>query len=159
MVGPEGERWVPVHGLLPHSQAVKTMDALDQLFKSHQATIDQYHIGVGYLLASVANTCTVIEPVFFWPDQLEEIHRRSLEPAHLKNLKGFDANEDARNAVKNIRQQVAKTMHDCGAVNLQIGKSYPFRDVIDPTVYAILTTLKNQFDPKHLINPGVLGLE
>lgn len=158
MVGPEGERWVPVHGLLPHSQATAAMTTLDELFSRHQATLDKHGIGVGYLLATVSTTCTVLEPVFFWPDELEEIHKRSLEPNHLKNLKGFPANSEAREAVVNIRKEVAQALQDSGAINLQIGKSYPYRESIDPNVYSILTLLKNTLDPNHLINPGVLGL-
>ncbi len=158
MVGPEGERWVPVHGLLPHSQATAAMTTLNDLFSRHQATLDKHGIGIGYLVATVSTTCTVLEPVFFWPDELEEIHKRSLEPGHLKNLKGFPANVEAREAVVNIRKEVAQALQDSGAVNLQIGKSYPYRESIDPAVYSILTSLKNTLDPNHLINPGVLGL-
>lgn len=158
MVGPEGERWVPVHGLVPHSQVNAAMTGLEALFARHQAVLDKYEIGIGYLVATVSTTCTVLEPVFFWPDQLQEVHKRSLEPAHLKNLKGFPTNLEARESVATIRKEVAQTLQACGAINLQIGKSYPYRESIDPNVYAILESLKNTLDPKRLINPGVLGL-
>ncbi|XQW86499.1 FAD-binding oxidoreductase [Thalassotalea piscium] len=158
MVGPNGERWVPVHGLVPHSKSLEIFKKLNDLFASHQQTIDKYNIGVGYLFSTVSTTCTVIEPVFFWPDQLEEIHKRSLEPAHLKNLKGFKADEDARDAVKTIRQEVAKLFLASGSVNLQIGKSYPYKSEIAPANFGLLSLIKSHLDPHNLVNPGVLGL-
>lgn len=159
MVGPNGERWVPVHGLVPHSKAQGTFKALTDLFHQHSAEIDQYNIGVGYLFATVSTTCTVIEPVFFWPDQLEEIHKRSLEPSHLKNLKGFKEDEKARNAVKAIRREVAELLLKSGSVNLQIGRSYPYQELIDPINSSLLKSIKSELDPLGLINPGVLGLQ
>lgn len=159
MVGPSGERWVPVHGLVPHSKAIEIFKALTALFDKHSATIDKYEIGVGYLFATVSTTCTVIEPVFFWPDQLEEVHKRSVDPTHLKNLKGFPGNEDARNAVKVIRREVAQLMLSLGSVNLQIGRSYPYSELIDPLNFSLLKAVKSELDPQGLINPGVLGLK
>ena len=35
MVGPEGERWVPVHGFLPHSRLVEAWSRIQALFADH----------------------------------------------------------------------------------------------------------------------------
>ena len=78
MVGPNGERWVPVHTLVPHSKAESTLKAVKDLFAANQATLDEHNIGVGFLLATVSTNGFVIEPVFFTPDALNEIHKATL---------------------------------------------------------------------------------
>ena len=37
MLGPNGERWVPVHGIVRHSQALATVTAITALFEDHRA--------------------------------------------------------------------------------------------------------------------------
>jgi FAD/FMN-containing dehydrogenase len=45
-------------------------------------------------------------------------------------------------------------------VHLQLGKVYPFKDALaGTTTWEVLEQLKDAFDPDHLVNPGVLGLE
>ena len=70
MLGPEGERWVPVHGLVAHSRAVPVLDRIEALFAEHAGAMERLQVRVGYLLATVSSNCFVIEPVFFWPDEL-----------------------------------------------------------------------------------------
>ncbi len=41
MVGPEGERWVPVHGFLPHSRLVEGWHRIQALFAEHEAAMDR----------------------------------------------------------------------------------------------------------------------
>ena len=47
--------------------------------------------GVGHLLATVHTNSTVLEPVFFWPDGLEDTHRRTVEPQHLQLGRAYSA--------------------------------------------------------------------
>jgi len=158
MLGPEGERWVPVHGLLPHSKAVDTITRIEALFASHQQDMEKLGIETGYLLATVSTNCFVIEPVFFWPDEMMEIHRRSVEPEHLKRLKSFDQNLPAREAVIRIRADLTRLLEESGAVHLQIGKAYRYREGLKPESFALVSALKNILDPGHRINPGCLSL-
>ncbi len=89
MVGPEGERWVPVHALVPHSKAAQAYALTEEVFDKHRATIDEHGIGVGYLLAVVSTSVFVLEPVFFWPDELKALHRASVEPAPPEKVARF----------------------------------------------------------------------
>ena len=41
MVGAEGERWLPVHALVPHSDAKSTLDAIEALFDQHEGNNDR----------------------------------------------------------------------------------------------------------------------
>ena len=158
IVGPEGERWVPVHGIFPHSRAVAAMDAITKLFESHERTVIEHEIGVGHLLTTVAGNCTVLEPVFFWPDALEEVHRRSVEPGHLRKIRGFPENPAARAAVTEIREALIALFTDLGAAHLQLGKSYRYRDGLQSANWRLIEALKKELDPGRRMNPGALGL-
>ena len=70
VVGPRGERWAPVHALVPHSKAVATIDGVEKIFSEHRQVMEREGIGAGYLFATVSTNCFVVEPVFFWPDAM-----------------------------------------------------------------------------------------
>lgn len=158
IIGPDGERWVPVHGIFPHSRAVAAMDAITKLFESHERTVIEHEIGVGHLLTTVAGNCTVLEPVFFWPDTLEEVHLRSVEPGHLRKIRGFPENPAARAAVTEIREALIALFTDLGAAHLQLGKSYRYREGLKNANWRLIEALKKELDPGRRMNPGALGL-
>jgi len=97
----------------------------------------------------------MIEPVFFWPDALMDIHHRKVEAGHLRKINGFADNPVARAAVDNIRTELKNLMSKHGAAHLQIGKTYAYQKSLKLATHALL---KAQIDPKNLINPGALGL-
>ncbi len=158
MVGPEGERWVPVHALLPHSKVVAGFQGVEAIKQRHAALIEEHGIGMGYLFATVSTNCFALEPVFFWPDELNELHRQSITPDHLKRLKGFPANEASRAAVATIRQDIIELFTGMGGVHLQIGKSYRYREGLDANSWKLLSSIKGLLDPQGRVNPGSLGL-
>jgi FAD/FMN-containing dehydrogenase len=158
MLGPEGERWVPVHALIPHSRAVETLERVEALFSDNGALLQEHDIHTGYLLATVSTNCFVIEPVFFWPDELMEIHRRSVEPAHLRRLKIHEQNLPAREAVASVRAQLVDLLKQQGGIHLQVAKSYRYPEQLRPESFAFVQALKQIVDPDKLINPGNLGL-
>lgn len=158
MVGPEGERWVPVHGLVAHSKARAAMEAIEALFATHRAEMDRLEIGAGYMMLPVGHTVFLIEPVFFWPDQLEELHRRSIEPQHLARLRQFAANPAARALVETLRKGVVDCFAQLDGAHFQIGRTYPLLGGSDPKAIAILRALKHEVDPDGRMNPGALGL-
>lgn len=159
MLGPEGERWVPVHGLLPHSKGKATIDAIVALYEANDAAMEALGVGAGYMFATVGTTALLIEPVFFWPDAMEELHRRAVEPAHLARLKGFAANPPARALVEQLRRGVIDIFRSQGAAHLQIARTYPYLDGIDPRARALVAALKDHLDPHHRISPGNLGID
>jgi FAD/FMN-containing dehydrogenase len=158
MVGPDGERWVPVHGFLPHSRLTATWQAIQDLFAAHQTEMDDLGIGCGAMLAAVSRSTCLIEPVFFWPDNLEAVHKRSIESDHLAKLKGFPANPEARALVAKLRAGVVAIFEQMGATHLQIARTYSLEKGSDPAAFALLNTIKQAVDPKGLMNPGALGL-
>ena len=158
VIGPDGERWVPVHGIVPHSRAVAAMDAIMKLLDDEAGRLKEHRIGVGHLLATVRTNSTVLEPVFFWPDALEEIHRRTVEPQHLRRVGGFPENLPARAAVHEIRAALIRLFSDLGAAHLQLGKSYLYREGLRAANWKLISDLKRQLDPNGRLNPGALGL-
>ncbi|MEO7773231.1 MAG: FAD-binding oxidoreductase [Steroidobacteraceae bacterium] len=158
MVGPEGERWVPVHGFLPHSRLVEGWNRIQSLFSEHKAAMSAAGVSAGAMLAAVSRSTCLIEPVFFWPDALEDIHCRSLEPDHLAKLKRFPVNAESRALVGTLRTAIVGIFQELKATHLQVARTYPLRSASDPRAWELLQTIKRAVDPHNLMNPGSLGL-
>ena len=158
MVGPDGERWVPVHGIVRHSKALGVIDAITSLYESHAADMERLDVGAGYMFLTVAQTGFLIEPVFYWPDALREIHRRSVEPAHWARLKGFPANAEARALVEKLRAAVIAIFQGASGIHFQIGRTYPLEAGTDPRAWELLAAVKAHVDPDGRMNSGALGL-
>lgn len=158
MVGPDGERWVPVHGFLPHSRLVEGWNRIQQLFADNQTEMDELGVAAGAMLAAVSRSTCLIEPVFFWPDALEEIHCRSLEADHLAKLNRFPPNAASRALVDKLRAGIIRIFRELDATHLQVARAYPLEEASDPHAWAILKAVKQTVDPKGLMNPGSLGL-
>ena len=71
MVGPNGERWVPIHGKIAHSQASDTIGKIQELYQQNKETLEKYRIDTGYLLCTVGNSAFLVEPVLFWSDLIK----------------------------------------------------------------------------------------
>lgn len=158
MAGPEGERWAPIHGIVKHSKALETIDALTALFEANDAEMEQLGVGCGYMFLLVGTTGFLIEPCFYWPDEQWEIHEHFIEPAHFTKLKGFPANVEARALVEKLRAGVVDVFGQMDGIHFQIGRTYPLKDRSDPRAWKILEAVKAEIDPNGLMNPGALGL-
>ncbi len=158
MAGPEGERWAPIHGIVRHSKALETIDALTALFEANSAEMDRLGVGAGYMFLTVGTTGFLIEPCFYWPDEQWEIHRRFIDDAHFSKLPVLPRNDEARVLVEKLRESVIEVMGRMGGIHFQIGRTYPLKDRSDPRGWAILEAVKANVDPKALMNPGALGL-
>ncbi|MEM1412643.1 MAG: FAD-binding oxidoreductase [Pseudomonadota bacterium] len=158
MLGPDGERWVPVHGLVPHSRAVATIDRIEALFADHAEDMQRLEVATGYLLATIATSAFVVEPVFFWPDELFEMHRRYVEPEHLKRLPKRGPNAEARALVTKLKHDLADLFRDEGAVHLQVAKAYHYEGGLKEEPLQLARAVKAIVDPKGRMNPGALGL-
>ena len=95
----------------------------------------------------------MIEPVFYWPDRLNALHRQSVEAQVLRRIEDFPDNPAAREEVLRLREEVVSTLNAFGAVHLQIGRLYPFARDLEPTPHDILRRIKRELDPENRINP------
>jgi FAD/FMN-containing dehydrogenase len=158
MAGPEGERWAPIHGIVKHSRALETIDALTALFEAHGGEMERLGVGAGYMFLLVGSTGFLIEPCFYWPDEQWAIHKHFIEPAHFAKLTAFPNNPDARALVEKLRREVIRVFGDKGGIHFQIGRTYPIRERSDPRGWALIEAIKRELDPQGLMNPGALGL-
>ncbi|MBX2847609.1 MAG: FAD-binding oxidoreductase [Acidiferrobacterales bacterium] len=158
IMGPTGERWVPAHVLISHSNAQASYQAILDLFTSHSDEFEKFKIETGFLLATISSNCFVLEPVFFWPDAATEIHAENIEADHFAKLTKYPEDLAARECVANVRKEFAAMFRDNGGVHLQIGKAYHYADGIAEESLALVNAIKQATDPKGLINPGALGL-
>jgi FAD/FMN-containing dehydrogenase len=158
MLGPDGERWVPIHALVPHSRAVAAVQAVHDFFASHAEIVEKHGIDWGYLLCTSGAQAFLLEPVFYWRDARSLYHNRTLDDDHLAKLKVFPEDLAAREAVKGLREGLARLFMEMGAAHFQIGKAYLYREGRDTDTYGLLEAIKDVVDPRRLVNPGSLGL-
>jgi len=158
MLGPEGERWVPVHGLLPHSKLIEGWERLQQLWSAHEAEMTRLKVDAGALIAATGRGGCLIEPVFFWPGEHNPLHREAVEPDHLAKLESRPDDPDANALVDELRREVIAIFKHLGSAHLQIARAYPLKESHDPAAWSILQAVKNEVDPRGLMNPGSLGL-
>ena len=158
MLGPNGERWVPVHGTVPFSKAAKMWETCEAVFAKHAAAVEKFDIDHGYLSCTVGQMGTLLEPVMYWPDARNAFHERVLDADYLAKLPKYPSNPEAAAAVAKIREDLARAFTEAGAVSFQLGKFYPYQEGLEPSAAAFLKQLKRIVDPQGRMNPGGLGL-
>lgn len=158
MLGPGGERWVPVHGIVPFTQARKVFESCNAVFERFADERKQFDIDHGYLLATVGTAGLVIEPVLYWPDSRQMFHDRVLPKDYLAALPNFPANPESSAAAARIRDALAVNFMEQGSANFQIGKFYRFQEGLEPSARTFLGQIKKLVDPDGRMNPGSLGL-
>lgn len=157
MLGPQGERWAPVHALVPHSKALATFEALQNLFAREREAMERHGLFIGTLISSVGAQVSLIEPCIYWPDSHNAFHLRTVDADHRERIGCPGEHLEARAAADRLKRQIADTVRAHGAANLQLGKFYDYRAGRDPAALALLDAVKAQLDPKGLMNPGVLA--
>ena len=143
MLGAEGERWAPVHGLVPHSRATEVLEAVEALFASHREAMEALDVHTGYLITVISTHCFVIEPVFFWPDEIMDVHKHFVEDDHLKRITRYEQNLPARELVAKVRGELAELFSEKGCVHLQVAKSYRYKQGLNSEMYALVQNIKN----------------
>ncbi|MDT7935026.1 MAG: FAD-binding oxidoreductase [Sphingomonadaceae bacterium] len=158
MLGPEGERWAPVHGIVRHSQAAHAVAAITALYEARAGAMQRLGVGAGYMFLAVPHSAILIEPVFYWPEPHQALHRASVEPAYLARLRSFPAVAGARELVDELRAEVIALFARLEATHFQIGRAYPLLPRLGVGARAMLRAVKDAADPAARMNPGVLGL-
>ncbi|MEQ8515238.1 MAG: hypothetical protein RIC38_06500, partial [Chromatocurvus sp.] len=158
ILGPAGQRWLPVHGILPLSDARRAYEALEDLFESRRATDEALGIEHGYLMSTISNHGFLLEPCLYWPDSQTAFHTGVLSRQYLSKLPVHPDSPEARREVEVLRRAIADRLHDLGATCFQVGKVYPYSRNRDPGQWQLLRAVKDSLDGKSLVNPGALGL-
>ena len=158
ILGPKGQRWAPIHGILPLSDAAKCQAEIEDLFAEMAADFEQFEIIPGQLLTTVSTHAFVIEPVFIWPEEIWPIHEQTVEASTLKRVQRFEKNPDATACVEKAREGVLDIFEKYGAAHLQIGRTYRFKQTRKDETWKLLQAIKSVLDPDNQVNPGSLGL-
>ena len=158
MLGPKGERWVPMHGLFAHDAAVPFHNALDAFWDEQRAAMDRLGVYNGAMFMAVGPTGFVYEPAFYWPDARHVVHDRMMPADHLATLTDYAPAPETAAFVAMLRERIGELMSQHGAAHLQIGKTYPYLAGRNPASMALLRAIKAELDPRNILNPGVLGL-
>ena len=157
LLGPEGEAWLPMHGLLPLSRARVGLEAVEACLAAHEDAMRELGVRVTRLTTTVGDRL-LLEPQFFWPDALSPFHLRAVTDAQRAQFADRPANEGAREQVHALRAALVAALAAHGATHYQIGTYYPYLDRIDPGQRALIESVKRALDPKNLMSPGALGL-
>lgn len=148
-----GRRWVPVHGLLPHSRALQAIDATEAVMREHAGTAHAIGLTHAMTLALVGSDTVLVEVNLHWPDVGNAVLEDYLGPV------GPIAGPSSRlEPVRRLRAALVAALDAVGASHLQLGRLYPWVDRLDPAARFVATGLKRLFDPHGVMNPGVLGL-
>jgi FAD/FMN-containing dehydrogenase len=159
VLGPEGERWAPIHGHAALSQAPAVFSAIQTVFAGLAPRFEAAGISTGYLFTHLETNAITIEPVFYWPEERFAVHAVAAEPAHLARLPVLAANPQATALVMEARRAVLEIFTRFGCAHFQIGRTYPYRQSLDAASWGLVEALKSTLDPDRTLNPGVLGLD
>ena len=157
VLGPKGERWAALNAKVAHSDAARIIRASAELLREHQSEMQAHGISMSHLLIAVGSHAFSFEPVFHWFDEWLPMHERMPAESTLAKLVRPAANPAARRVVGRIRQRLVELFSELGAASNQIGKTYLYRESLDPATERLLAQLKLAVDPTTALNPGALG--
>jgi FAD/FMN-containing dehydrogenase len=158
ILGPEGERWAPVHGVVSLSAAPKLFAGIEAIFDDMAPAFRAEGVYCGYLFTSMSTNALIIEPVFYWPEARNALISATVEPDHLARLPTLPENPKATAVVVEARKRIIALCAKMGCGHFQIGRSYAYLESRDAASAELLSTLKATLDPTGALNPGGLGL-
>jgi glycolate oxidase len=158
ILGPNGERWVPIHGVLRQDKVVAFHAALKLLYAKHKAEMQQFGVWAGTMFSPAGSSAFLYEVALYWPDDRTAYHLHTLDADHVANLPAYPANSESRAYADRLKGEIIDLYQQFRAAHFQIGRAYPYRKRLDPQADALLGLIKSALDPKGLMNPGALGL-
>jgi FAD/FMN-containing dehydrogenase len=157
-LGPKGERWVPVHGVLPHSQVVPFHLALKDVYAGRAEAMRRLGVWTGAMFETVNPSGFLYEVALYWPGAQTDYHRAAVPADYLSALPVYADDPEVNALVEALKADMIALYGRFGAVHFQIGKTYPYGGVISPETLGLVKAIKGALDPDGLMNPGALGL-
>lgn len=155
LVGPEGERWVPVHGMLPLGNARACLAAVEAQHAAMAAEMAAVGVSTSHVISSLG-AYVAIEPMFYWRDALDPLHLQHLSESNRARFGNHPANPAARDLVRRAREVLSGIMDQHGAVHAQLGRFYRLGSRMEPGAAQLLHSVKAMLDPRGRMNPGAL---
>lgn len=157
-LGPSGERWVPLHGNLPHSEVPVFHQAYTRLLESRAEEMKAHGVWCGGMYGAIGSGGFLYEIAIYWPDEITAYHEATVPADYLAGLPRYPANPEARDCATQLKSDMTDLLISHGAVNFQIGRAYPYASRLNEEPLALVKAVKAQLDPKGLLAPGNLGL-
>jgi len=158
VLGPGGRRLLPLHVVLPHSRVEAFHVALEALRKREAGALEAHRVLLFMVFAGVGPSAILYEPVLYWDDEWNALHRTTMTPALLAQMTESAPAPAARAYVESLRREIVALMLAHRGAHLQIGRAYPYLAGRPAPFLAMLQALKRHTDPHDLVNPGALGL-
>ncbi len=156
--GPRGERWVPIHGILPYSRVLAFRAQLEGYYARYAERMREHKVIYGAMFTTIRANAFLYEPVFYWHDVTNVTQERLAPPGYLGTLPQYAENLAGRALVDEMKHGIADLFQQHGAVHLQIGKFYPYMRGRESGAAALVRDIKQLVDPQRRLNPGALGL-
>jgi len=156
ILGPKGERWLPMHGVLPFGEVLPFHAALERLYADRADEMKERRVHMATMFLTVGTNAFIYEPTFYWPDSQHAVHEGLMPEAHRASLPVYPDNPETRAFVMAMKKEIVGLMGRHGAAHYQLGKSYPYFSTREPGSKALLADLKRRFDPDGIMNPGAL---
>jgi D-lactate dehydrogenase (cytochrome) len=158
VLGPAGERWVPLHGNLPHSAVPDFHKAYMAFIQSREAEMKALRVWCGAMFGAIGSGGFLYEIAIYWPDKISAYHESVVPADYMASLPRHGDNPAARACATQLKADLVDLFVAHGATNFQLGRAYPYADRLEPAPLALVKAIKAQLDPKGLIAPGNLGL-
>jgi D-lactate dehydrogenase (cytochrome) len=150
-------RNLPIHGLIPHSRTQAVAEDVYAFLREHKAEMDRLGIACGVIFFAVGVQALCIEPLVYWSDEEHFLHNRVEEVSDVAALDGYGERSEATLKAFELRDQLKVLFRRHGAIHMQIGRAYPWRQTRDAATLRLLTAVKDAVDPRRLVNRGSLG--
>lgn len=157
-LGPGGERWVPLHGVMAHDRVVDFHKALQAFYADRAADMAHHGVWGGGMYSTVGSSGFLYEIALYWPDEQTPYHAGAVPADYLKALPTFPANPAARDYVHRLKGELVDLYDAHGALHFQLGRAYPYASRLEAAPRALVGAIKAALDPDRLVGPGVLGL-
>ncbi|MET0240946.1 MAG: FAD-binding oxidoreductase [Sphingobium sp.] len=158
-LGPAGERWVPLHGIMPHASAPGFHKALEGFYAARKGEMERLGVWAGGMFSTVGTSGFLYEIALYWPDAITAYHDAAVPTDYLQSLPKYPDNPEARAYVHQLKSDLIDLYVAHGAINFQIGKAYPYAGRLAPPALALVKALKAALDPRGRLAPGNLGLD
>jgi D-lactate dehydrogenase (cytochrome) len=157
-LGPNGERWVPLHGYLPHSRVAKFHAAVDAFFAARDADMKRLGVWRGAMFMTVGSSALLYEVALYWPGVPSAYHRSAVPGDYLAQLPPAQDHPETNAFVDQLKRDLVVLYTHHGATHFQLGKVYPYASVLQPESLALMRAIKRSLDPNGLMNPEALEL-
>jgi D-lactate dehydrogenase (cytochrome) len=158
MANRDGEVNFPINAKFPASKAVEAMRAFESFVAENQPLLDRHGIRVA-CNSLLHGHFWGIEPVISWRRPLGPYRMHYATEDRRARTMGIEENAESTAAAIDFRYRITRMFRDMGSLHVQWAKAYPFSEALaGETAWTVLEKLKDVTDPRHTLNPGVLGL-